>query len=68
MANLALDELQTQLIHATANALSPAVRSQFLSSIIDRLEGRNYPPTNDEVMDAIAAVRALLCGDFDDCC
>jgi hypothetical protein len=68
MPNLALNDLQTQLIHATANVLNPAVRSQFLSNIVDRLEGRNYPPTNDEVLDAIAAVRAILGGDYDDCC
>ena len=68
MANLALNELRTQFIHATANALNPAVRSQFLSNIVDRLEGRSNPPTNDEVLDAIAATRASLGNDFEDCC
>jgi hypothetical protein len=39
MPNLSLNNLQTELIHASANNVQPSWRERFLAAVTDNLEG-----------------------------
>jgi hypothetical protein len=71
MPNLNLSEQQTSLIHAVADTFQPALRQQFLASIVDNLEGRGSHVSDTDIMAAIESVRTALAysyNDYDDCC